>query len=75
MRIQWPPLSGSPNYPWSFSIATGSYLAMAKLAGNITVIAPGPVEAMQSSIRKKVLQALPPLDGGRPYAEVHKISY
>jgi thymidylate kinase len=65
-----------PEYPLEFLHRNrAAYLAMAKLAGNITVIAPGPVEAMQSSIRKKVLQALPPLDGGRPYAEVHKISY
>jgi thymidylate kinase len=69
-------IARKPEYPLAFLHRNReAYLSMAKLAGNVTVVAPGTVEAMQRNIREKMLQALPARRARSTYAEAQEISY
>jgi thymidylate kinase len=67
-------IARKPEYPLEFLHRNRqAYLNMAKLAGNITVVAPGSVETMQASIRQKMLQALPAVDRRPAYGQPQRI--
>jgi thymidylate kinase len=67
-------IARKPEYPLDFLHRNRqAYLDLSKLAGNITVIQPASIEAMQADIRAKMVQALPARNGRSPYVEAQRI--
>ena len=67
-------IARKPEYPLDFLHRNRqAYLDLSKLAGNITVIQPASIEAMQADIRAKMVQALPARNGRLPYVEAQRI--
>jgi hypothetical protein len=63
-----------PEYPLDFVERNReAYLTLSELAGNIAIIEPGSVEAMQSKIRMKVMAALPAQRRQSPYADSQRV--
>jgi thymidylate kinase len=67
-------IARKPEYPLDFLHRNRqAYLNLSKLAGNITVIQPASIEAMQADIRAKMVQALPARNGRSPHVEAQRI--
>jgi thymidylate kinase len=67
-------IARKPEYPLDFLHRNRqAYLNLSKLAGNITVIQPASLEAMQADVRAKMVQALPASAGRSPYVEDQRI--
>jgi thymidylate kinase len=67
-------IARKPEYPLDFLHRNRhAYLNLSKLAGNITLIQPASIEAMQADIRAKMVQALPARNGRSPYVETQRI--
>ena len=67
-------IARKPEYPLDFLHRNRqAYLNLSKLAGDITVIQPASIEAMQADIRAKMLQALPARNGHPPHVEAQRI--
>ncbi len=68
-------IARKPEYPLDFLHRNRqAYLDMSRIAGNITVIEPGTVEAMQANVRRKLTQALPSRGTPQVRGEVQSVS-